>query len=61
MYINFIYINSKDKMEVCKMSEVEILNLIHNDLGVIACLLIFFIMVTILKYIYKFFDMLFHF
>lgn len=43
------------------MSEVEILNLIHNDLGVIACLLIFFIMVTILKYIYKFFDMLFHF
>lgn len=43
------------------MSEVDMLELIHNDLGVIACLLIFFVVIIILKYIYKFFDMLFHF
>lgn len=43
------------------MSEVELLNLIHTDLGYIVCFLIFFVLVIILKYIYKFFDMLFKF
>lgn len=43
------------------ITEIDMLTLIHNDLGVIACLLLFFVLVVILKYIYKFFDMLFHF
>jgi len=43
------------------MTELEILKLIHNDLGCIVCFLIFFVVVIILKYIYKFFDMIFHF
>ena len=43
------------------MSETELLALIHSDLGYIVCFLIFFVLVIILKYIYKFFDMLFHF
>lgn len=43
------------------MNEIEILTLIHNDLGYIVCFLVFFVLVIILKYIYKFFDMLFHF
>lgn len=34
---------------------------IHNDLGIIACFLIFFTLVIILKYIYKFFNMIFQF
>ena len=43
------------------MSELELLKLIHTDLGVIICFLVFFVLVIILKYIYKFFDMIFHF
>ena len=34
---------------------------IHNDLGFIACFLIFFTLVIILNYIYKFFNMIFRF
>lgn len=43
------------------MTEVELLNLIHTDLGYIVCFLIFFVLIIILKYIYNFFDMLFKF
>lgn len=43
------------------MSEIELLEAIHNDLGVITCFLIFFTLVVILKYCYKFFDMIFKF
>lgn len=43
------------------MSEVELLELIHTDLSCIACFLVFFAFVIILKYIYKFFDMIFKF
>lgn len=43
------------------MNEVDILNLIHTDLGYIICFLVFFVLVILLKYIYKFFDMIFHF
>ena len=43
------------------LSEVELLNLIHTDLGVIACFLIFFTIIIILYFIYKFFDMIFRF
>ena len=43
------------------MSEIELLKLIHYDLGCIVCFLVFFVLVIILKYIYKFFDMIFHF
>ena len=34
---------------------------IHTDLSVIACFLVFFTLVIILKYIYKFFNMIFQF
>lgn len=43
------------------MTELEILELIHTDLGYIVCFLVFFVVVIILKYIYKFFDMIFKF
>lgn len=43
------------------MNELEILELIHTDLGYIICFLVFFVLVIILKYIYKFFDMIFKF
>lgn len=37
------------------------INTIHTDLSVIACFLVFFTLVIILKYIYKFFNMIFQF
>ena len=37
----------------------EQLNLIHNDLGFICSFTIFFVLVVLLKYSYKFFDMFF--
>jgi len=43
------------------MTELELLELIHNDLGIICCFLIFYVLVIILKYIYKFFNMIFQF
>ena len=39
--------------------EIEMLNTIHTDLGVICSFIIFFVLVIILKYVYKFFDMFF--
>lgn len=43
------------------MTEVELLELIHSDLGIICCFLIFFVLVIILYFCYKFFDMIFKF
>ena len=43
------------------MTELELLEMIHNDLGYICCFLIVFTLVIILNYIYKFFNMLFRF
>lgn len=37
----------------------EQLNLIHNDLGFICSFIIFFVLVVLLKYSYKFFDIFF--
>lgn len=37
----------------------EQLNLIHNDLGFICSFIIFFVLVLLLKYAYKFFDIFF--
>lgn len=37
----------------------EQLSQIHNDLGFICCFLVFFVLVILLKYAYKFFDMFF--
>lgn len=37
------------------------LDTIHEDLGIIACFLVFFTIVIILKYSYKFFNMIFQF
>lgn len=34
---------------------------IHEDLGVIASIIIFFVVVVLLRYAYKFFDMIFKF
>ena len=41
--------------------ELTLLTNIHNDLGFICCFLIFFTLVIILKYAYKFFNMIFTF
>lgn len=43
------------------MSELELLELIHTDLSCIASFLVFFTLVVILYFAYKFFDMLFKF
>ncbi len=43
------------------MSEIELLSLIHSDLGYLCCFLIIIILFIILKYTYKFFDMIFKF
>lgn len=37
----------------------EQLTQIHNDLGFICCFLVFFVLVVLLKYAYKLFDMFF--
>ena len=37
----------------------EQLTLIHNDLGFICSFIIFFVLVVLLKYSYKFFDIFF--
>lgn len=37
----------------------EQLTQIHEDLGLITCFIIFFVLVILLKYAYKFFDMIF--
>lgn len=39
----------------------ELLKNIHNDLGIITCFIVFFTLVIILKYAYKFFNMIFNF
>ena len=41
------------------MSEIELLNLIHTDLGNICSLGIFFVLVVLCYFTYKFFDMFF--
>lgn len=42
-------------------NNTEILQAIHNDLGIITCFIVFFTLVIILKYSYKFFNMIFSF
>lgn len=39
----------------------EQLTQIHEDLGVISSIIIFFVVVVLLRYVYKFFDMIFKF
>ena len=47
--------------EITYKTNEELLEQIHYDLSVITCFLIFFTLVIILKYIYKFFNMIFQF
>lgn len=42
-------------------TNTELLQQIHNDLSIVVCFLVFFTIVIILKYIYKFFNMIFQF
>lgn len=39
----------------------EQLTQIHEDLGVVSSIIIFFVVVVLLRYVYKFFDMIFKF
>lgn len=43
------------------MNDIELLQQIHTDLGVIASFLVFFTLIILLYFIYKFFDMMFKF
>lgn len=43
------------------INEVVLLQNVHNDLSVIACFLVFFTLVIILYFGYKFFDMMWKF
>lgn len=47
--------------EVVDVEYSEKLDTIHEDLGIIACFLVFFTIVIILKYSYKFLNMIFQF
>lgn len=47
--------------EITEYTNEEMLQQIHYDLSVIICFLVFFVIVIILKYIYKFFNMIFQF
>lgn len=51
---------TQEIQETEEIANVDI-NTIHTDLSVIACFLVFFTLVIILKYIYKFFNMIFQF
>lgn len=51
---------TQEIQETEELVNVDI-NTIHTDLSVIACFLVFFTLVIILKYIYKFFNMIFQF
>lgn len=44
---------------VVSLDESEQLAQIHEDLGFICCFIIFFVIVILCKYAYKFFDMFF--
>ena len=50
------------------MNEIELLNsinenitVLHNDFGILVCFIVFFVLVIILYFSYKFFDMIFKF
>lgn len=51
----------KETEEIIEYTNDEMLEQIHYDLSIITCFLIFFTIVIILKYIYKFFNMIFQF
>lgn len=51
----------QETQEIQETEEPVNINTIHTDLSVIACFLVFFTLVIILKYIYKFFNMIFQF
>lgn len=51
---------TQEVQETEELTNIDI-NTIHNDLSVIVCFLVFFTLVIILKYIYKFFNMMFQF
>lgn len=42
-------------------TNIDVLDNIHNDLGIIICFFVFITLVIILKYTYKFFNMIFNF
>lgn len=43
------------------MDEIMLLETIHNDLSCIASFLVFFVLIILMYFIYKFFDMMFKF
>ena len=51
--------NDVIEVETITISYDEKLDLIHEDLGFRCCFLIIFVIVILLKYIYKFFDIFF--
>ena len=57
---NNVVVDSNTVTSVASDGEyTEMLNTVHTDLGVICCFLVFFTLVIILKYVYKFFNMFF--
>ncbi len=50
-----------ENITVADDATIEKLDLIHQDLGFIICFIVFFVLVVLLKYAYKFFDMCFKF
>lgn len=58
---NILTENIQETETIQITEELSILADIHNDLGLICCFLVFFTLVIILKYAYKFFNMIFNF
>lgn len=54
-------VDNSENITIQDTSVNEQLNQIHEDLGLIVCFVVFFVLVIILKYAYKFFDMIFKF
>ena len=60
--INQEEVTEVETMQTTEVAEnTELLKNIHNDLGIITCFIVFFTLVIILKYAYKFFNMIFNF
>lgn len=54
-------VENTESLTVQDTSINEQLTQIHEDLGVISSIIIFFVVVVLLRYAYKFFDMIFKF
>ena len=56
---NYIDSESTESIVVEDTENIVTLQDIHTDLSFIICFIIFFVLVVLMRYVYKFFDMFF--